>query len=388
MLKLKKNALKKIILFALLVVAVIVSCQKEPLPRGKVEIDRSAILESWADNIIIPAHEAYNATTVTLHSHTEAFFDAPTLANLEAVRSSWFESYKAWQNVPFFIEGKGVDSEVLISFYANVYPVNTSKVDYFLDSGTYDLTITANKNAQGFPALDYMLYGLAETEEDILSFYTSNIKAEQYKQFLVDLTARTKALSTVIYEDWINGYRDIFVANTESNKSHFNRNISSIEKVVNDFIYSYEFDIRTSKIGFPSGACFGCDGETRKAHIEAPYRGDISKVLLLEALDAAQDFYNGVAFKGKFEERGPSLYHYVDLLDTQKNGEKLSDLINKQFDKSRAAIEKLSDDFASDLENRNELMVEVHTELQLNVLYLKNCMMMDAMDISFDYVSG
>jgi len=128
--------------------------------------------------------------------------------------------------------------------------------------------------------------------------------------------------------------------------------------------------------------------ETRKAHIEAPYRGDISKVLLLEALDAAQDFYNGVAFKGKFEERGPSLYHYVDLLDTQKNGEKLSDLINKQFDKSRAAIEKLSDDFASDLENRNELMVEVHTELQLNVLYLKNCMMMDAMDISFDYVSG
>ncbi len=377
-----KKIILKFTLLAFVLAVVVVGCKTDTPTVGVDNFDRKTMLENWVDNIIIPSHKAYNATVQTLHSQAETFTADPNMSNLQALRTAWYDSYKAWQNVPFFIEGKGNDPDVLISFYTNIYPVKTSSVDFFVNTGTYDFTLSSNKAMQGLPALDYMLYGLGDSDDAVLFFYDRDANAANYKKYLTDLTSRIKALSDAVNTDWNSAAtREKFVTNDQ------NTALSSVNSIVNDFIYSYEFDIRTSKVGFPSGACIGCEGTTLKGHVEAPYRRNASKALLLEALNSAQNFYNGVPFGGTLAERKSSLYDYLEELGTERDGEKLSDLVNTQFDNSRAAIEKLSDDLYSDVETRNELMVAAHNELQLNVLLLKTYMM-NAMKISQDYVSS
>ena len=55
----------------------------------------------------------------------------------------------------------------------------------------------------------------------------------------------------------------------------------------------------------------------------------ISNELFLEGLSAVQDFFNGNHFNSSTQ--GESLASYLDALNTLKNGEDLSTLINDQF---------------------------------------------------------
>jgi len=336
--------------------------------------DRQAILSNWADNIIIPVYSDLNANLQTLVDQKAAFIAEPNVENLESLRLAWQEAYKVWQHAEMFNVGLAENTNYI--FQMNVYPTNVDDIESNIQSQNYDLASVNNNDAVGFPALDYMLHGLGETDADILAFYTTGTNSESYKTYLSDVVDRMKSLTQTILDDWNNGFRDTYVANTENSAT------GSINLMVNDFIFYYEKGFRANKFGIPAG---NFSPNPLPDRVEAFYKSDFSKTLALEGIDAIQNFFNGRAYNSGADAE--SLKDYLDFLNTIKEGEDLSSLINNQFDEARQKINTLDESFAQQVETNNVAMTETFDVIQLAVVLLK-VDMLQALDISVDFVDA
>jgi len=336
--------------------------------------DRGAMLANWADNIIIPAYSSFNSKVVEMESATTIFNAMPTVENLQSLRSFWKEAYVSFQNVSMFEIGKA--EEVRFRNRLNVYPTNVAQIEDFIATGNYDFALPSTIDKQGFPALDYMLNGLAETDAEIVTFYTLNSNAEGYKNYLKTLSQTISSLSNEVLTSWTGGYRDTFVANTSSSAS------GAVDKLTNDYIFYFEKALRAGKVGIPAGIF---SSGTLPQNVEAFYKKDISKELLLEAIDASVNFFNGRSFNGN--STGQSFKTYLDYLNTIKNGENLSALINNQFAVAKNKANELNVNFIQQIETDNTKMLASYDELQRLVVLMK-VDMVQAFDVTIDYVDA
>lgn len=336
------------------------------------DFDRKAMLENWADNRIIPAYEDLNNKLATLVEEKDNFVENINEANLASLREAWLEAYTVWQHVEMFNIGRA--EQINYAFQMNVYPTNVQDIESNIQSQNYDLSNVNNNDAVGFPAVDYMLYGVGDTNADVVAYYTTN--ANLPLNYLSDLVDQMKTLTQSVLDDWQSGYRDDFVNNTENSAT------GSINKLVNDYIFYYEKGLRANKIGIPAG---NFSNQPFPDKVEAYYHGSGSKMLALEGLNAVQDFFNGKAYNTANE--GRSLADYLDALDVDASDEKLSATINNQFDDARNAIQNLDDSFADQVDNNNNMMFEAYDQLQLAVVLLK-VDMLQSLDISVDFVDA
>jgi len=337
--------------------------------------DRKAMLENIADNIIIPAYQNFSTDMNALGNAVSDFTDTATEENLVKLRSAWAKAYISWQFVNMYEIGKA--EEIAYRNFMNVFPVNVTDINANLNSGVYDLTAVSKQDEQGFGALDYLINGLADTDADIVGFYT-NIDGIKYKNYLSDITGRMNMLTATVFVDWRNGYRDTFVTNSGSSAT------SSVDKLVNDYLFHYEKHFRAGKIGIPAGQ-FSAGSDTFPDRVEAFYKGDFSKELFIANLNAMKDLFNGKHFGSA--TTGESLKSYLDFLNTIKNGEDLATLINNQFIAARISALALNEDFSSQVKSNNDLMLSTFEELQKNVVLLK-VDMLQALSINIDYVDA
>ena len=256
----------------------------------------------------------------------------------------------------------------------NVYPTNPTEIEDFIASGSYDLSLPSTIDAQGFPALDYLIYGAANTDTDIIALYSTNANADNYKQYLNELSQTIATLTDIVLTDWQTNFRDTFVANISSSST------GSVDKLANDYILYYEKGLRAGKIGIPAG---NFSNETLPENVEGFYRKDLSKALFNASLTATQNFFEGKHSNSNTE--GESFKSYLNFLNTIKNGDDLSTLIVNQFEASRTQGNLLNDDFTQQIETDNSVMLLTFDELQRNVILLK-VDMLQALDINVDFV--
>ena len=154
------------------------------------DFDRGAMLNNWAENIIIPAYENYTNKLEDLKIDLVAFSDTPNQTNLDKARTSWLGAYIAWQKVALFQIGK---AEVLrLRDYTNTYPLDAVGVENNIASDSYDLSLSTEMDKQGFPALDYLLNGVKDSDLEILNVYdnTANgLEDNFYNQIIADRDA-------------------------------------------------------------------------------------------------------------------------------------------------------------------------------------------------------
>tara|TARA_R110002051_G_scaffold56554_5_gene105286 strand:+ start:8664 stop:9794 length:1131 start_codon:yes stop_codon:yes gene_type:complete len=343
-------------------------------PVDEVSFERSAMLINWADNIIIPSYEAFTGDLETLLNSFDTFKAEVNESNLIALRASWLNAYKSWQRVEMFEIGPA--ESVGFQLNMNIYPTDNEKIDGFIVDGSYDLSLSSNRSAKGFPALDYLLNGLGENDAEILAFYNGDNK-ESYLKYTEDVLLDMQALTETVMSDWTNGYRDTFVANDGSSST------ASVDRMVNDYIFYYEKYLRAGKMGIPLGVF---SGSTLPRNVEAYFDGSISNDLFLEGLAAVQDFFNGKHFNSSTQ--GESLASYLDALNTLKNGEDLSTLINDQMNTAKSMVIDLSA-FRAEIEENNPPtnMLLAYDEVQKAVPMLK-VDMVSAMSISIDFVDA
>ena len=366
----------KKILFAFCAVALLIACSGDGGGSSQGDsYDRTALLTNWADNIIIPSFENYQAKVNTLVANTTAFTATPSEANLQTLRASWLEAYKAFQYVSMYALGKA--EEISFKESTNTYPSNASGIDAMIADGNYNLIPFSSFDKQGFPGMDYLINGLGINDADILEFYTTNANASNYKQFLTTVSDRLKTRIDLVVADWKGSFREIYIAD---NSQKIN---SAVNKTTNLFVKNIEKDIRTGKLGIPAGLFSG--GMKYPEKVEGFYKNDISKELLNLSLKATQDFFNGKHFGSA--TNGVSLKSYLDYVNADRDGQKLSDIINNQFTAVFTANDGLNNSFSEQIFSDNSKMITAYDALQQNVVYTK-LDMLQALGITIDYVDG
>ena len=368
--------MKKILLILSLIVIVVACSSNEGENNSDGNnYDRKALLTNWADNIIVPSYINYQTKVQTLVTNTNTFVANPTEVNLQTVRTSWLEAYKAYQYISMYNLGKA--EEINLNIASNTYPTNTIGIESNISSGTYDLALLSQLDKQGFPALDYLINGLSTNDASIVGFYATNANATNYKQYLTAVVSKLKTNIDTVVTDWNSGFRNSYIANNGTSVS------SSVNKTTNLFVKNFEKDIRTGKIGIPAGVF--SSGVKYPEKVEGYYKNDISKELLNVSIKATQDFFNGKHFNST--TTGEGLKSYLDFLNVIRNGQKLSDIINNQFVTIYTVTNTLNNSFSQQVNIDNSKMIIAYDALQQNVIYTK-LDMMQALNITIDYVDG
>ena len=333
--------------------------------------DRQTILENVTDNIILPAFDDFNPKIAQLKESITQFSISTTSANLETVQELWVDAYKSWQHLEMFNIAKA--EELYFLQKMNTYPTSVSRIENNINTNTYDLDSNNNNwSAQGFPALDYLLFGLADTNSETLIFY-QNDENLAYMNYLQAVVSQMLQITNMVHQDWIL-IRDFFVSSSENSAT------SSLNMLTNDFIYYFEKGLRTNKFGIPAGVFSG--NNTRPANVEAYYNSTISKILSLEAIGAVEDFFSGKAYNTA--STGESLKSYINYMTENTT---LSSTILMKFSDSKQLINLLDDNFANQIVTDNESMTDVFNKLQEGVVLLKTDML-SVLSISVDYIDA
>lgn len=332
--------------------------------------DRVKMMTFITEEIIIPSYNNLNTSLTELKESYELFKINITEHNLEELRNKWLNSYKLWQHVEMYNIGKSMEGYLI--FRSNIYPVDTVRVNQNIDNGEYDLENPNNYAAQGFPTMDYLLYGIDNDPVKVIDHYKENNKLMNYLGALIeDLAANVKTVN----DDW-NQVKNEFVNSVDNTAS------SNLNMMVNDFIYYYEKGFRANKFGIPAGVF---SGGALPDRVEGFYSKNFSKVFALEAMTSIKKFFNGESYKDDDLE-GLGLKSYLDFVEKGKE-ELLSDKINAQLIDAEKSINELDNDLSGQIETDLIKVLKTYDEIQTAVVLLK-VDMLQALNIAVDYADA
>lgn len=332
--------------------------------------DRVKMMTFITEEIIIPSYNNLNTSLTELKESYELFKINITEHNLEELRNKWLNSYKLWQHVEMYNIGKSMEDYLI--FRSNIYPVDSVRVNQNIDNGEYDLENPNNYAAQGFPTMDYLLYGIDNDPVKVIDHYKENNKVMNYLGALIeDLVANVKTVN----DDW-NQVKNEFVNSVDNTAS------SNLNMMVNDFIYYYEKGFRANKFGIPAGVF---SGGALPDRVEGFYSKNFSKVFALEAMTSIKKFFNGESYKDDDLE-GLGLKSYLDFVEKGKE-ELLSDKINAQLIDAEKSINELDNNLSGQIESDLIKVLKTYDEIQTAVILLK-VDMLQALNIAVDYADA
>lgn len=343
---------------------------EEPMEMFTDRFDRKAMLQDWSDLIIIPAFESYVSSVSLLLTQTNVFLEDTSDKNFDLVREAYLNASLSWQHVSMFDIGKA--EEIGLRNYTNIFPTDVTAIEENINSQDYNLELPSNFDTQGFPALDYLLYGIGDTQQEIVTLLSD----DNYSRYLHDIVMRLYTLSELVLNDWKSGYRDTFINNDGSSAT------ASVDKLVNDFLFYYEKYLRAGKIGIPAGIF---SGNPIPTSVEAPYSNIYSKQLFEEAFKATQNFFQGKSHDGS--SQGQGLLSYLQFIRDQNQGVNIADLILQQWESAESQVSNLQDSFQDQIIEDNSKILQAYDELQKAVVILK-VDMMQVLNIQVDYVDA
>ena len=357
------------VLAVLMVVGAATSCTKSN--DGGTEpsngLDRQPMLINYADNYVIPGYldmlsklEELKTTIITFNSNTNQ-------EKQQAVSNSLRGAYTTWQKVDLLEFGPAYEEQ--LRSYMNTYPVTVSKLQSNMSSSGYDLEAFGNRDAQGFPALDYLINGTS------LDKYTSDVLATARKQYLMAVVNKMIEKVTRVNEGW-NTFRSTFIISTGTDVN------SSLSVMVNNFVLYYERYLRGGKIGLPVGAMTGV---AKPELVESYYSPELSENLLIEALVAVQAFYKGIGNNGN---SGESLKSYLMSLGTKDdNGVLIAEVIETELQEAMSAVSNINGTIATAVQNDRQTVLKAYEEIQ-DVVALLKVDMVSAFSISITYTDN
>ncbi len=334
--------------------------------------DHKGMLINWVDNIIVPSINNFDDSLAQLKEALTTFLNDPTLINFKNLKEIYFISYSKWQYVEMF--DIGIAEEIYFKNRINIYPANVQNIENNISSKNYDLDESLNFSSQGFSALDYLLNGIADNENLIIAKYSD--KSLNYGVYLNEIIDQMISLTYTVKYQWDGDYRNTFIESTD------NTSTSSINMVVNDFVYYFEKGYRANKFGIPAGVFSGAPLPDR---VEAYYGEEYSKLLALEAGNAIEQFFNGKSSED-LTNIGLSLKHYLDYIESNDD-EKLSTRINDQLNTAKDKIISLNNNFKLQVEQDNTQMLSTYDAIQKTVVMLK-VDMLQKLNISVDYADA
>ncbi|MEM9723708.1 MAG: imelysin family protein [Bacteroidota bacterium] len=328
--------------------------------------DRAAMLESVANNLIIPNFESLQSSVNDLSSAVNAFVQTTTVENLTATRTAWVQAVKDHQHSSAFGFGPG---ELLLGPYAEVlgaFPVSEEKVEQNMLNADFDLANSFDRDVRGFYAVEYLIYGNGISDEEIIAGFDQN-----RKDYLLLITTELKTTFDNIVSKWKTTYLQAF---TNSNGTAAG---SSISLYYNEFVKDYE-NLKNFKIELPAGLTAGQDGVDGSL-VEAFYSG-ISRDLVVEHFENSKNIWFGLSRSGQ------EIIGFEEYLETVEGGSELIATTKEAITRIDNAIAAIPQGLLS--ENVGTAQVEtLRDELQDNTANFKSSMS-SLLGISITFNSG
>jgi predicted lipoprotein len=350
--------------------------EPSPSDNGK---DREAILTHWVDNIIVPSYANFKTKFDVMSAKSAAFTTSPGNNSLAEFRTAWTDAYLEWQKVELFEFGPA-DRQTLRNFF-NIYPADVAGITSNINDPSAALDVPASYPRQGFPALDYLLFGVGADDASVIAYYTDSTDGTKRLAYITKIVTRMNSLLTTVIAEWNGVYRETFISKTGLDIG------SSFGLVVNAYVLHFERYIRSGKIGIPSGATIASAGVPHPETVEAYYKRDISRQLAINANQAVADFFVGKNITTG--EAGPSFTSYLDALEAKdaSTGTALSTIINTQFSTIAASLNTLSPNLYNQVQTNNQAMIDTFAAMQKQVRLLK-VDMTSAMSITITYTDN
>ncbi|WP_215226817.1 imelysin family protein [Echinicola shivajiensis] len=356
--KYKQSISKYLLIMVTGIICLLPSCVKDTEEK-KEEVDRKPLLTSLADNVILPGYTEFHTATFALDQGVDVFIDSPDEANLSELRERFVNAYKIWQKVAFLDFGPAFTYTLRANL--NTFPTDNFSIDNAISSGTIELDKISAQNKKGFPAMDYLLYGIGESSSDIIEQYTTGENAENRKAYLKAISADILNKTDQVYNGWLpaeGNYRDTFISKDGTDVG------SSIGQMVNSLTQYFEVFTRDAKIGIPLGK--RSQGVQIPRNAEAYYSEN--------SIDLAADNLTGIIgfYQGEYgANSGEGLYDYLKSLKTQYNGQLLADAILSQLQTAKSKVSALPPPLTETVMSNPQPVEDAYDELQKSVVMLK-----------------
>ncbi len=316
------------------------------------DFDQKAMFMNMANNLIIPAFTDLKTQVDAMSAASTAFTANPNQNELTTFRTAWFDAYLSWQSAAQYNFGPA--TEVFLRSSVNNFPLNVEETDANIQTGTYDFSIP-DAFDKGFPALDYLLYGIGADDTEILGKFTTETDASKYIQYLTDVVLDIKTRVDHTHNGWtVENYDETFNNNTGTAAG------SSLSLVINHLNENYEL-IKRDKIGIPSGLL--TLGFTNPTKTEAYFSGR-SLELAAPALEATRNFYLG--------GNGIGLDDFLIEVDAKKsNDELLNEVIINQFAIATTNLSALSGKLSDEVSNNATAVENAYNALSSQLINIK-----------------
>lgn len=336
--------MKKIFFLACLFI--ISSCKDDNNP-NQTDVDRKAILENLG-NIIVVQYTALEERLNLLETALTNLEASPTLTNINVAQTAFNNTYKAWQSVQFLQFGPA-ESPALRTIF-NFYPADTVEIISAIQSGSVDVSTLGN-DAQGLPALEFLLFGNESNDQKVLDFITANEDALPLIFALIDkLQTQAKSVS----DTWKNAYKSTFTNQEGVDVG------SSFGIMTNAIISDMEAYCRDGKVGIPLGVrTLG----TPQLNLIEGKKSNTSLTLLLTYIQAYKSFFKGATGLGYDD--------YLNTIGAKYNDQNLSDAILQQLAVVETKIGTLNEPFALEISNNKPAVEALYQELQKLTILLK-----------------
>ena len=264
-------------------------------PASSNGFDKSAMLKSYADNVIIPAYKTMLDKLMALKSATDAFSSSPSAPTQSAALAAYKDAYLQYQRIAPYQFGPA--ETALLDVYLNYsggldysfttageltgFSVDTATIESNIASGSYNLATMSRSTlyAQGFGAIGYLCFSPGATSK-----MSSNTARGKYRS---DLVKRMSDLVGSVSSNWVD-YYNTFIENTQTNVG------SPIGNIVNQLAYQLDMT-KGPRIGWPFGK--QSNGTVFATKCEGYYAG-ISKELAVESLTSLKNSYSGGSGSG------------------------------------------------------------------------------------------
>tara|TARA_Y100000996_G_C22528323_1_gene645406 strand:+ start:128 stop:1231 length:1104 start_codon:yes stop_codon:yes gene_type:complete len=364
--------MKKISLTFLLILTTIISCNEASEEISGPSYDRGTLLNNWYNFNIQPRLSEFKSKLDIMEAATKEFKIKKDNSSLNDLRQKYIDAHMSWQRVEMINIGKA--EEIYYNSKMNVYPVNTARVTANITSGTYDFNNANNNAAQGFPTIDYMLYGLDESDEKIIEVYAND---DNYANYLSDVTENMKNITNDVVGSW-ETYKTVFVNSTDNTAT------SAFNIMVNDFLFYYEKSFRANKIGIPGGVF--STGPIPE-NVEGYYSRINSKKFAEEAYKGIIEFYEGKEHRTENYYSGATLKSIISDLDENTGDNNLGNKISNKMTIALQKITDLDDNFVNQIETNNTKLLQTYDAIQEIVVLLK-VDMLQLLSVTVDYIDA
>ena len=370
--RLQINKMKKITLTFLLILTTIISCNEASEEISGPSYDRGTLLNNWYIHSIQPRLSEFKSKLDIMEAASKEFKIKKDNSSLNSLRQKYIDAHMAWQRVEMINIGKA--EEIYYNSKMNVYPVNTARVSANISSGTYDFNNANNNAAQGFPTIDYMLYGLGESDEKIIEVYTND---NNHINYLTDVTENMKNITEDVVGSW-ETYKNEFISSTDNTAT------SAFNIMVNDFLFYYEKGFRANKIGIPGGVF---SSGPLPENVEGYYSRVNSKKYAIEAYNGIIEFYEGKQHETGNYYSGSTLKSIISDLDENTGDNNLGNKISNKMTIALQKITDLDDDFVNQIETNNTKLLQTYDAIQEIVVLLK-VDMLQLLSVTVDYIDA